>query len=211
MWLMALETTSAHGSLALLEDGTERAAVPLEAGRYSTELLGAMDALAGRAGLKLEQMDAWAVASGPGSFTGVRIGLTAVKGFVEVWHRPAVAVSTLAAVAEAAAENGEPLLAALDAARGEIYFGLYPPGEEGLESAAAFAARARGSGRRVATPHETVAALCAGARVRLVPRQLAPAVGRLAWERLRNGGGSDALRLDANYVRRSDAEIFHRS
>lgn len=209
MWLMALETTSAHGSLALLEDGEVRAARDLEAGRYSTELFDAMAGLAREAGLELAEIGAWAAANGPGSFTGVRVGLTAVKGLIEVWRRPAVAVSTLAAVAEAAGEA--PVLAALDAARGEVYFGLYPGGEEGLESAAAFAERARRSGGLVATPHEQVRALLPEVAVRLVPRRLAPAVGRVGWARLGREDSDDALRLEANYIRRSDAEIFHRS
>lgn len=211
MWLMALETTSAHGSLALLEDGEVRAARDLEAGRYSTELFDAMAGLAREAGLELAEIGAWAAANGPGSFTGVRVGLTAVKGLIEVWRRPAVAVSTLAAVAEAAGAEAAPVLAALDAARGEVYFGLYPGGAEGLESGAAFAARARRCGGLVATPHEPVRALLPEMAVRLVPRRLAPAVGRLGWARLGRAGSDDALRLEANYIRRSDAEIFHRS
>lgn len=218
MWLLALETTSAHGSLALLEDGALRAARDLEAGRYSTQLFTALSELAAAAGLSLSQVEAYAVANGPGSFTGVRVGLTAVKGLIEVWHRPAIAVSTLAAVA-ALAETDAPVLAALDAARGEVYWGHYSRRrvEEGLESCERFGARVRASGLLVATPHEALRSAlqeCIGAdqagRITLVSRRLAPAVGRIGWERLAREGSADALRLDANYIRRSDAEIFHR-
>lgn len=229
MRLFALETTTAQGSLAWWEDGRVRAACDLEAGRYSVQLFAAMQALARQAGRELPGVDGFAVANGPGSFTGVRVGLTAVKGLVEVWRKPAVAISTLAAVAAAAgdlAAGAAPLVAALDAARGEVYVRLPaaaggdpPELVDRLESLAAFCRRFRAQPElRLATPHAALAAACTrclgpefAPRVIAVPSRLAPAVARLGAARLAAGAAGDpdaALRLDANYVRRSDAEIF---
>lgn len=235
MRVLALETTTAHGSLAWLEPGRPAAVCDLEAGRYSTQLFAAMEALARQAGYPLADVGGFAVASGPGSFTGVRIGLTAVKGLAEAWRKPAVAVSTLAAVAVAAQAAGadpRPMAAALDAARGEVYFrlvagagaadgGQEPRDETGdqIESLEAFCRRLAGQpALRLATPHPALAAACAArlgpaleARTILVPPRLAPAVASAAAAALAasSASASDiALRLDANYVRRSDAEIF---
>lgn len=233
---MALETTSAAGGVALLRDGELAAERDLDAGRYSAQLFSAMTDLARGAGLALAQVDAFAVANGPGSFTGARVGLTAVKGLIEVWGKPAVAVSTLAAVA-AAAEVGGPVWAVLDAAREEVYAGEYgagggeghPLAPERLERLDNFLARWGAAPEAVVvTPHEKIAAACrsggearpglasaaagSAGRVRLIAPRLAAAVGRVGARRLARGEGSaDPLRLDANYLRRSDAEIFLRA
>lgn len=228
MRLLALETTTAQGSLAWWEDGGVRAACDLQAGRYSVQLFAAMQALARQAGRELSSVDGFAVANGPGSFTGVRVGLTAVKGLVEVWRKPAVAISTLAAVAAAAAEmaGAEPVIAALDAARGDVYFRLPAAGGENppepldrLESLVALCPRFPAWPEvRLATPHPDLAAACSrrlgpqfARRIIAVPSRLAPAVARLGAAWLAAGAAWEpdaALRLDANYVRRSDAEIF---
>lgn len=244
MRLLALETTTANGGLAWWEDGAVRATWDLDAGSYSVRLFPAMLALARQAGHELSDVDGFAVANGPGSFTGVRVGLTAVKGLVEAWRKPAAAISTLAAVAQAARElpgGAGPVLAALDAARGEVYFRLVETGAarpqrgprqaidgldrrespEGLESIDALCLRLRAHPRLLlATPHPSLAAVCAArlgagfaaARVMIVAPRLAPAVASLGASALATAGGTGdrdlALRLDANYLRRSDAEIF---
>jgi tRNA threonylcarbamoyl adenosine modification protein YeaZ len=223
MRILAMETTTAQGSIAWMEDGELQATCDLAAGQYATQLFAAMEQVASQAGSSLGSVDGFAVANGPGSFTGVRVGLTVVKGLIEVWDKPAVAVSTLAAVlasrADAAwAESGGEV-AALDAARGEVYFRVGREGEDRLESIEAFCRRLDRSERlRLVTPHAALAAACGerlGAdfsrRVLLAPRRLAEAVGRLGGAELRRqlgGGRETALQLDANYVRRSDAEIF---
>ena len=217
-----METTTAQGSIAWMEDGELQATCDLAAGQYATQLFAAMERVASEAGSSLGSVDGFAVANGPGSFTGVRVGLTVVKGLVEVWDKPAVAISTLAAVlasrADAASADSGGEVAALDAARGEVYFRVGREGEDRLESIEAFCRRLVGSGLRLVTPHAALAAACGerlGAdfsrRVLLAPRRLAEAVGRLGGAELRRqlgGGRETALRLDANYVRRSDAEIF---
>lgn len=223
MRILAIDTTTAHGSLAWVEDGKLPATCDLAAGQYSTQIFAAMEKVASQAGSDLARVDGFAVANGPGSFTGVRIGLTAVKGFVEVWGKPAVAVSTLAAVwasaADAAAEADDAgVVAGMDAARGEVYFRVGPEGEDQLAGIEEFCRRLGSAQLRLVTPHAALAAACRerlGAdfarRILLSPRRLAEAVGRLGAAMLRRqpgGGPETALRLDANYVRRSDAEIF---
>jgi len=225
MRIVAIETTSAHGSLALLEDEQVLAEQTLEARHYSRQLLQELERLLQQHGMKLSDIGLLAVAGGPGSFTGARIGLTVVKGLMETVGTEAVMLSTLQAVAAAAGTAaGEPVLAALDASRGEIYYGSYPQGpnhfaieggansagEEGLESLAAFQQRLeRHAGVAVVTPHATVVEACASIRgIRQVSQLLAPWVGRAGLARYRAGQKTDALRLDAHYIRRSDAEIY---
>ncbi len=93
---------------------------------FAHVLFGEIERLLARHGLGIEQVDAFASASGPGSFTGVRVGLTAVKGLAEATGRKVVAVSNLEALAWF---GSRPLRAAvLDARRGEVYGGVYDAG-----------------------------------------------------------------------------------
>lgn len=224
MRIVAIETTSAHGSLALLDDEQLLAEQPLEARHYSRQLLQELERLLQQHGMKLSDIGLLAVAGGPGSFTGARIGLTVVKGLMEAVGTEAVMISTLQAVAAAAqTAPDQPVLAALDASRGEVYYGFYPrgpyhyalgedtnSGEEGLESLPAFLQRLeRHAAISVVTPHTTVIEACASKRkIQAVSPLLARWVGRVGWARFRAGQRTDALRLDAHYIRRSDAEIY---
>lgn len=188
--------------------------------------------------LAMPAFDLYAVASGPGSFTGVRVGLTAVKGWAEVYQKPAVPVSALEAVA-VQAPDGVPLVAALlDARRGQVYAGLYEldgDPESRLESrnlrtglrrrgedvvmslqecVTYLASQARGETFVCVTPvPDWLATILAdsplrGVRIAAASPVLAPAIGRIALERARRGELCDAVSLDAHYVRRSDAELF---
>lgn len=203
MWTLAIETTSAHPSLALLRDDAVTAQRTWEAQRTSTELFAALAGLLARAGIGTAAIGLIAVADGPGSFTGVRLGLTLAKGLIEVHGTPAAAVSTLHAIA---ATGIGPALAALDAGRNEVYFGAYPGNEEGLESLAAFRLRLAGRKGRAVTTQPSLQALCPD--MKLVAPELAPSVGRLGLTEFHAGRILDALCLDARYMRRSDAELF---
>lgn len=222
MWTLALETTSDHGSVALLDDDRpagERALTPRS---YSTELFSALEAVLEAGGIALAQLDLIAVADGPGSFTGVRVGLTAAKGLVESLRKPALGVSTLRAVAAAAAVEG-PVAALLDAQRGELYLGLFAAGAVGAaEEEMLLTPEAAGRrlqevpGIQAFTPHAALAQVCqerwlalglAVPAPRNVPPLLAVPVGRLARRARLAGAGTDALGLEARYIRRSDAEM----
>ncbi len=228
MLILALETTSAHGSLALMRDDRLLSVRDLDAGSYSVQVLPVMLETLAEAGFQPSQIDAFAVANGPGSFTGIRIGLTVIKALVEAWKRPAVAISTLSAVAAAVnLEADAPVLAALDASRAEVYTAAYPsaPGldrfavnrtqfeNELLQSTEALLEQLRSAPTtRLLSPHPNVLELARtvlpARNVVEIERRLAPAVGRIGAYWLGQGASANALELDANYIRRSDAEIF---
>ena len=118
--ILAVDTTSEYGSLALLRDGELLEEELLHApGSFSPVLYDELQRLLERHAVKLADVDCFAAASGPGTFTGVRVALACVKGLAEAMGRPAVAVSNLQAVARygTARLRG----AVLDARRGEIY------------------------------------------------------------------------------------------
>ena len=129
MLIFALDTSTPSGSFALLRDGAivgQCAVIPDES--YSPNLLRYAASLLESSRISLEQIDLFAVCAGPGSFTGLRIGLTTAKGWSEIWNKPIAAVSGLEAVAAQAAPScaaGSLLGAVLDARRGQIFGGLF--------------------------------------------------------------------------------------
>ena len=122
--LLALDTTSEFGSIALADAARVIEEVPLHSPEgFAHILFDEIHSLLGRHGLTLDNIGGFAAASGPGSFTGVRIGLTAVKGLAEAVDRKVVAVSNLEALAWFGAR---PLRAAvIDARRGEVYGAVF--------------------------------------------------------------------------------------
>ena len=216
--ILAVDTTHEFGSLALLR-GRE---VLEETLLHSPEgfgqiLFGRLAELLARHSCKAADLDCFAAASGPGSFTGVRIGLACVKGLAEATGKPAVAVSNLAAMAA----FGSAALRAvvLDARRGEVYGAVYDACGAAvvLETVMPFTAwlhtLPEGEIEFVSTDFSPFAPALestrfAGVAVTTAPRALAAAVGRIACERWRAGQAADPAGIDANYVRRSDAELF---
>jgi len=189
-----VDTTGEVGSLALVEDGVIVEEAEMEsADGFAHVLFGAMEELLARRGLGIEEIDLFASASGPGSFTGVRVGLTAVKGLAEATGRRVAAVSNLRAVASFG--SGAVRAAFIDARRGEIYGGVY---NDALELI----------GDEVVMPFERwIATLPEGAeRVERGTRALAGAIGQIAGSHPELA--RDPAEIDANYVRRSDAELL---
>ena len=234
--VLALDTSSPSGSLAVLRDEKVIGVVSTATGEvYSSRMFRELEFLLGELSLRMEEFELFAVAAGPGSFTGLRVGLAAVKGWAEVFRKPIAAVSALEAVAVQAHSNAGLIVPALDARRGQLYFGLYrraaasggAPGEsplvldggEYVMTPAEFfeALRERGGGAEFAivTPQpelfsgvasrEEIAAL-RGA-VEPASSVLAPFIGQLGFRRAQHGELADPLTLDANYVRRTDAEL----
>ncbi|MGB6975827.1 MAG: tRNA (adenosine(37)-N6)-threonylcarbamoyltransferase complex dimerization subunit type 1 TsaB, partial [Terracidiphilus sp.] len=160
-------------------------------------------------GLPLAALDAIVVTSGPGSFTGVRVGLSAAKGLAEAAGLPVAAVSRLAALAAKAGTE----LAALDAHRHEIFLRLSAGGEtrELLAGAAALAALGAPQGA-IAVCEDAAAELLReawpGAELKRVEAPTAADALRLAAGRVAAGQFDDVALLDGHYLRRSDAEIF---
>ncbi len=156
-----------------------------------------IEALLARHNFKITDIEGFAAAAGPGSFTGVRVGLTAAKGLAEATGRKVVAVSNLQAVAS----FGTHALRApvIDARRGDIFGAVY---DADLRLVAP---------EVVMKLEDFLRTLPAGAEVITdVPKLLAGAIARIAAGRFEAGLAQDPAGIDANYVRRSDAELMWR-
>lgn len=131
MNFLALDTSGTFCVLALAEDdGGVRAVSVFESKRaLSRRLLGEVDGLLSRNGLTLSDMTAFAVGLGPGSFTGVRVGVTTAKTLAQVLEKPLVGVGTLDAYAAALAGLDGAVLPVLPSRRGEVYAAVYKRGE----------------------------------------------------------------------------------
>jgi tRNA threonylcarbamoyladenosine biosynthesis protein TsaB len=220
--ILALDTASPSGSIAVLRGEKVIGLVATDSGEtYSSRMFRQLEFLLAELQLVRDAFDLFAVNAGPGSFTGLRVGLTAAKGWAEVYGKPVVAVSGLQAVAEQSSSGGL-LVPLLDARRGEVYFGFYERRSLGV---------IRREDDCVGSPEEFCSAIaaekdlvvispdfsaCGDSQARLRERRvrcetvssvLAPIIGRLAYRAAQRGEVADALTLDANYVRRSDAEL----
>jgi tRNA threonylcarbamoyladenosine biosynthesis protein TsaB len=218
--ILAADTTREFGSLALMrgEELVEEVLLHSPSG-FAHVLFGHLSGLLERHGVKVEQIDCFAAASGPGSFTGVRVGLAFVKGLADALGKPAAAVSNLQALASF---GSAPLRATvLDARRGEIYGAVYDDAgrlvspEVVMKLAAWIERLPEGELEFVSTDCAPLRAALAGTRfegagVLTAPRAIAGAVARIALAALVRGEAGDPAALDANYVRRSDAELFWR-
>ena len=212
--ILSIDTTSDFGSIALTEDDRIIEEIPL----YSPDGFGhilfqRIEQLLARHEVDVNHIDCFAAASGPGSFTGVRVGLTAVKGLAEATGKRVVAVSNLRALAFF---GTAPLRAAvLDARRGEVYGAVYNDRLEIVapEVVIKFPAWVQtlpqcGFEFIAVDFSPFLASVDPNIPVITAPRALAAAIGRIASKEYREGRASDPVAIDANYVRRSDAELF---
>lgn len=212
MRLLMINTASSEGSVALADTEVSPAIIAMEMlpGRSSLErLVPAVRRLMETRGWRLGELAAVVVVHGPGSFTGVRVGLSAAKGLSEAGRVPLVAVSRLALLANCVDGGGEAVHAVLDAGRGEFYYGEYA-GRRCLREALMREEdlRVAVAGARVVICEAKVAAALVGLEVRLMEEPSAADVLPQALERIEAGDFDDAATVDANYLRRSDAEIF---
>jgi tRNA threonylcarbamoyladenosine biosynthesis protein TsaB len=212
MRILLIHTAGSEGSVALADTELAPAIVATEVlpGRTSSErLVPAVRRLMEARGWGLNELAAIVVVSGPGSFTGVRIGLSAAKGLSEAGGVPLIAVSRLALLA-ACVDGGEgPVHAALDAGRGEFYYGEYLGRQcmrELLMSRDDVLAAATGG--TVIVCEAKVAEALSSLNPRIVDEPAAGYALPFAVERIEAGEFDDAATLDANYLRRTDAEIF---
>lgn len=126
MKVLALETSAKSVSAAVLDGDTVRASCFSCTGlTHSRTLMPMVESMLKNAGLTLEEMDAVAVAAGPGSFTGLRIGVSAAKGLAWAADKPCVGVSTLEAMAQNLAHMDALLICAMDARRNQVYNALF--------------------------------------------------------------------------------------
>ena len=123
--ILAIETATRAGSVAVTRGETLLSCREGDASiSHSTNLIEMIDVVLNEAGAQLSDVDVFAVAVGPGSFTGLRIGLATVKAFAEVNQRPLVGISTLAAVAHASGLQGD-VVSLLPAGRGEVFAQMF--------------------------------------------------------------------------------------
>ena len=199
MLLLAIDTSWKQGSVALTSGDARGDArgfeliemAPVAGGTFSAQLIPEISALLARHNLQKEELEGFGAASGPGSFTGLRVGLAAIKALAEVLKKPVAAVSVLDALAVASGATGR-VIAVLDAGRGEAYVGEYELGDgvstkvrESLLSQDELPALVAGSGKAtVVTPDEAIAELL-GARRVLRPQS--DAIARLAIRKILAG------------------------
>jgi tRNA threonylcarbamoyladenosine biosynthesis protein TsaB len=221
MLLLGADTSGKHGSIALVygsDDGTCEVVemVFLDGSAFSAQLVPQIAALLSKNGFDKNAIDGFAVVSGPGSFTGLRVGLAAIKALAEALEKPIAAVSLLEAIAVAKGGQGD-VLAALDAGRQQVYVGEFNISSSGgirlnerLLTHDEFVKRALGA--NVVTPDSEIAQIVrsAGAVVQIVDIPRADTIARLGWKRIRSGETVGPEELEVNYVR-PDAETFTKS
>jgi tRNA threonylcarbamoyladenosine biosynthesis protein TsaB len=215
MLVLATDTSGRNGSIALARCSPPNTCevldvVDLAGGTFSAQLVPQIAELLAQHGASKMDLDAYAVVSGPGSFTGLRVGLAAIKALGEILGKSIAAVSFLHVVAFASQLKTK-AWPAIDAGRKEVYVGEFDGQElraqrlltmqEFLQSAAGFP---------VITADAAVATAGrnAGLSVKEIPRPRADAVARLGWQKIQAGELASPEELEANYIRRSDAEIF---
>ena len=225
MLLLAIDTSGKQGSIALARAGEPTAEgsdfemveiAPLVGGTFSAQLIPQIAELLSSNGFMKTAIGALAVASGPGSFTGLRIGLAAVKALAEVLRKPIATVSLLEVCVVASGAQGK-VMAALDAGRGDVYVGEYEipavPGQvprERILTRSEFLAQANGWTVVTLDSVLSEAAGAAGLSVATLPSITAAEVARLGWRKIQSGETVTPEQLEANYIRRTDAEMLEK-
>jgi tRNA threonylcarbamoyladenosine biosynthesis protein TsaB len=240
MLILAFDTTNEFGGAGLFREEAPLGEVSNSARRnrpdrasYSVTLFEMVEELLASNRVSLADVDLFAVANGPGSFTGIRVGVAAAQGWAMAFGRRVRGVSVLEAMVEAARPESEFAAALLDARRGEFFFGAFraadgrarhfvPIGEGRalkpedipghLESEFQHPAQvtlvARESDPAVLGLRTSLPKLTAW---RTVQGTLVSAIARLGLEASRRGELQSPAELDAYYIRRSDAELNWRS
>ena len=221
MLIIAIDTSGRKGSVALCRGSDNSFEVlqltTLEGGTYSAQLMPVISDVLAQQHLDKTKLDGFVVVSGPGSFTGLRVGLATVKGLCEVLQKPLAVVSMLEAVALTYGQPGETATAVLDAGRGEVYVGEYRVSAGSAAIVREYIAKmdelvedSRAVSGDLVTPDANVAERLRAAKmnVRLVDRLQAGQIGRIGLRKLLLADVADPATIDVNYIRRSDAEIF---
>lgn len=133
MLILGIDTATPWGTIALGEGEEIIFEISLKAGKGAGEyLLSVLDQFIGKSGRKLGDLDLISVGTGPGSYTGIRVGLAAVKGLSAGLNVPVFGVNTLRILAENLRNTSEWIAPAVDARRGEVYAALYHNTSQGL-------------------------------------------------------------------------------
>ena len=219
MLLLVTDTSRTNGSVALARDTAEGGvrvieSVPLEGGTFSAQLVSQISGLLAKHGLGKSDIDAFVVVSGPGSFTGLRVGLAAIKALAEILGKPIVPVSLLEVIALASGKQGK-VMALIDAGRGDVYTGKYEVAgtdavliREELKPKAKLSEFAEGFA--ISTASAQIAAVVGSAAL-VAESNSSAMIAHLGWRKLQSGATVSPEHLDANYGRASDADIFAKS
>jgi tRNA threonylcarbamoyladenosine biosynthesis protein TsaB len=224
MLLLGIDTSGKSGGITLAEGNEHSFRVlessPIAGGTFSAQLVPAIASLLEKHGFAAKDIGGFAVASGPGSFTGLRVGLSAVKGLGEALGRPIATVSLLEALVHSSAVPGR-VAAALDAGRSEVFFGLYQVSATGkasklsecLLSQSEFLQELDNADWPSAITSDAslvhlAAAANSSVKIQEAERPGSEMIARLGLKKLLAGETVTVETLDANYIRRSDAEIF---
>jgi tRNA threonylcarbamoyladenosine biosynthesis protein TsaB len=220
--LLGMDTCGATGTVALMrvlsqasppatDELQSIAQVELAGRSFSAQLVPAIANLLTKEGLAAPDLAGVIAVAGPGSFTGVRVGLSAAKGLVQALEKPLIVLSRLATLA--ASIGSDTVLAVLDAGRGEYFCGEYRGQQclrEWLGTEASIAA-ATERGLAVVVCEAVLAERLGPFGPAQVPAPTAQEAIRYALPRFRADDFDDPATADANYLRRSDAELFART
>jgi len=227
--ILALDTCDTRGNIALLRgDAVLRIESHHTDEDYSSWLLPAVGRVLAAAQVELREVEVFAAAAGPGSFTGVRVGLTTVKAWAEVYSRGIAAVSRLEALARESSGKASYPAPFFDARRNQVFGALFRRRGADLERIEEEMVItpdkfldwcvAQSGGERIdwistdpkclAEAAQWPSRLAASETIEVISPVLAPRIGKIGHQLAREGRLIDALALDANYVRRSDAEIL---
>jgi tRNA threonylcarbamoyladenosine biosynthesis protein TsaB len=243
MLILAIDTSGQSGGITLAEADAGSFRViesgAIAGGTFSAQLIPTLAALLKKHGYGVKDLGGFAAASGPGSFTGLRVGLSAIKGLAETLRKPIVVVSVLEGLASLSEHSGK-IAAAMDAGRKEIFLGVFEKftEEKFVEAKSAKTSEGHSSTEfkqtlikqreELVTQQDFLAALASDDPVWLVTADAAIAelaaysdsavtvvarpgsevIARLGVVKLLAGETISVEALDANYLRRSDAEIF---
>jgi len=219
MLLVSADTSGKHGSIALARGDVDGSCsvietVSLDGSTFSAQLVPQISALLSKHKFDKKEIGGFAVVSGPGSFTGLRVGLAAIKALAEVLAKPIAAVSLLEAVATASEFQGD-ILAVLDAGRQQVYVGEYSVSYSGMVRLSERSMTRDGfvnfvSGAKVVTPDPGIAEIArsAGAAVQTIEIPGADVIARLGWKKILTGETLLPDQLEANYMSHSDGDIF---
>jgi tRNA threonylcarbamoyladenosine biosynthesis protein TsaB len=218
MLLLAVDTSGKQGSIAIARcgpnDGCEVLEVAdLSGGTFSAELVPRIAALLAKHNFTKADIGALAVVSGPGSFTGLRIGLAVIKALADALGKPIAAVSLLEALASKG-QRGR-VFSALDAGRSEVFWGEYEVGGAGTQlirerllTRDEWLELAGEESIVTSDPAIAESARVRGLRVVEVERLRSDVIARLGWRKIVTGDTVSPEALEANYIGRSEAELF---
>lgn len=218
MRVLGIDTATWSGSVALIEDVLTKGEVGLHAEiTHANKLMVAIDFLLSNLSVTPDDLDGFAVSAGPGSFTGIRIGIGTAKGLAMALQKPLVGVSTLHAMAESFLMNGY-LCPFIDAGRGEVYACCFQrkgnilrkSGEEMVTDPVGFLKSIQADDLHIfgtgaeRYKNELEEINPGGYHLWSCSHYIAPSVARLGAKMLRE---KKIPPLKPNYMRRSDAEL----